>query len=30
MACLWTGTGGMFGKDLQQAIGGLNDPGVDG
>jgi hypothetical protein len=30
MDCLWNGAGGMFGKGVQQAIAGLNDPGTDG
>jgi len=25
MDCLWTRVGGMFGRDLQQSIAGLND-----
>jgi hypothetical protein len=27
MDCLWTRAGGMFGRDVQQAIACLNDQG---
>jgi hypothetical protein len=30
MDCLWIGAGGMFGKGVQHAIAGLNDPGTYG